>query len=292
MQHKLVSKIHDYLSSITSGNAEVNTEALAEFGERVKQNVLRQFEPQREFKLRMSNIGKPLRQLMLEQKYGRVPPSPDFVLKMLFGDLYEALMLFLLKSAGVNIVEQDKEVSLHISEANLDLKGTLDVIIELDGTRKIYDFKSASPYSYNNKMEYSSLVSNDDFGYVDQLAGYSLASGIPMGGWIVIDKSSGKIKVAEIPQSEQEKILEASLSAITNKVVYITNGYDLPECKGVEDETWYGKSTGNQVLNSSCTFCAYKTKCHASCEYRPSLVSTAKNPKWEYYVHIDKKYKK
>ena len=178
--NRLVLKIHEYLEQAAEGKVKVDPKLLEEFGERVKKNLKKQIEDRKEFKLRMSNIGRPLRQLMLEQKYGKAKPSPEFMLKMLFGDLYESLVLYLLKASGVEITEQDAEVILPIKTAKgvVNIGGTLDVGIKIKEEDGIYDVKSASPYSFTNKFEPNSILTGDDaFGYVDQLFGYAKARG-------------------------------------------------------------------------------------------------------------------
>lgn len=288
--NKIVLKIHEYLEKAASGKIKPNDKLIDEFGERVKKNLRKVLDVRdNTFKLRMSNIGRPLRQLMLEQKYGKGKPNPDFLLKMLFGDLYESLVLYLLKASGLEVTEEGTEVRTLIKtkKGPVNLDGTLDIGLKVNGEDGIYDVKSASPYSFANKFDVSSLLAGDDsFGYVDQLFGYAAARNKKAKGWIVIDKSSGAIKVVDIPENLHDELIEKSKETIKNKVCHIVEGGEIPECKGAVPEKFYGKTTGNIVLNSSCRFCDHKDKCHPGIQYMPSISSKAKDPKWEWYVKI------
>ncbi len=285
--HKLVLKIHEYLEKAASGKIEVDDKLLDEFGERVKEKLKKQLSERKEFRLRMSNIGRPVRQLMLEQKYGAGKPDADFMLKMLFGDLYESLMIYLIKASGCNIVEQDTPVSLPISTAKgtVNLEGMLDLVLDFGNGPGVYDVKSCSPWAYVNKFDGTSLINGEDtFGYVDQLFGYAKCKDIPAKGWIPINKVDGQFKVDEIPNDQQNILMEKSVKTIEDKVRYITEGNPIPECTGVEDELFYGKKTGKRILGNSCKFCQCKERCHPGIQYKPSTAGKAKNPEWKWYV--------
>ena len=63
-----------------------------------------------------------------------------------FGDIIEALAILIMKSAGVDIKNEQKKV---IYKFNGDkIEGRQDV--EIDG--KVWDIKSASPYSFEKKF--------------------------------------------------------------------------------------------------------------------------------------------
>ncbi len=288
---KIVLKIHEYLDKTTSGKIKVDKKLLDEFGERCKAVLTKQLEPEeKEFRLRMSNIGRPLRQLMLEQKYGRNKPEPEFILKMLFGDLYESLMIYLLKASGVNITAQDVKVSLPIptKKGIVNLEGTLD--IEIDN--KVWDIKSASPWSFDNKFDSTTILSGEDaFGYVDQLFGYAKARNNKAGGWLPINKSNGQIKECPIDDKVHDEVLNKSYETIVNKVQHVVEGNPIPECTGVVQEKFYGKETGNKILGPSCKFCNCKEKCWPGIQYKKSVVSKAKD-KFEWYISCEEIKKK
>lgn len=291
--NKLLLKIHTFLEQAAAGKVEADEKLLDEFAERVKQKLKAKLEePRKEFKLSMSNVGRPLRQLMLEQKYGKQKPDASFMLKMLFGDMYEAITVFLLKSSGVEIDEQDTQVVLPIKTKKgiVNLTGTLDIGIKNEG---IYDIKSASPYSFNNKFDADSiLLDGDPFGYVDQIFGYAAGRGKKAKGWIIVNKVDGKMKVCELPDNIQQEAMEKTLGKIKAKVCHIVEGKPMPECEGVVEEAYFGKKTGNKILGPSCKFCPHKDKCHPGIEYRQSVVSKAKEPKFEWYIPPVKEIKK
>lgn len=277
------TQVYEFMEKVAAGEAELSEEILNEFAERCKETLrLRVAEvQQREFKLRMSNIGKPLRNLMLEQKYGCGKPDPKFVLKMLYGSLYEALTLALLKASGVDVQEHDTQVSLTLSNTVVD--GTLDVI--LNG--KVYDVKTASPYSYEKKFtSWETLAYDDGFGYLGQLFGYAKAKGVMAGGWLVINKVTGEFKVVPIPEDIHDGLMTKYMSELTYKVKHIEDNQPMPPCPGPEEETYFKKPSGNIILGAKCRFCDYKKKCHPTLQYLPSKVSKSADTKYVHYIKV------
>ena len=64
------------------------------------------------FELRMSNVGRPLCQLQMEAKGIKGEGQPYNVkMRNTFGDIIEALAIFVMKSAGVNIKNEQKKVT-------------------------------------------------------------------------------------------------------------------------------------------------------------------------------------
>ena len=63
-----------------------------------------------------------------------------------FGDLIEALAIFVMKSAGVDVKNEQKKVTYKFE--NESIEGRQDVEID----EKIWDIKSASPYSFDKKF--------------------------------------------------------------------------------------------------------------------------------------------
>src|SRR5690606_16490308 len=90
----------------------------------------------REATLRMSNIGKPARQLWYEINTPEdgEPLRPEAYLKYLYGDILEDLLLFLAEAAGHTVVGRQDEQEI------AGIKGHRDCVI--DGT--VVDAKSAS----------------------------------------------------------------------------------------------------------------------------------------------------
>lgn len=284
--HSIEYKLEQFLTDKTNrGDLKRFADELSK---RLKEALVSRFEQPKEepFTLRMSNIGLPLRQLCLMRDYGRVPISNEFSVSGFYGVMVESFMLFLLKSSGVNVEEVNKKVELKLS--NYIIPGELDLIIN----GAVWDVKSASPYSYEHKfIDYKSIEADDPFGYMGQLFGYSMADDKPVGGWIVFNKSNGKFKVIPIPIEVQAAYRQKYKAEFEHKADYILNNKAAPACEGVVDEVFYKKKTGNKVLNYACEWCNHKDKCHTGLLKLPSLVSSAKDKPFKYYVEIDEKFK-
>lgn len=285
MTHPLEAVIYSFLQSAANHEDLGVPDALyEEFGKRCMDGLKKQLtRDAQEFSLRMSNIGKDTRQLMLEKKYGRGIVSPDFILKMLDGDLQEALIMFLMKASGITVLAQEKEVILKMPSTSLT--GTFDVKLKYAG-EKVWDVKTASPYSYANKfMNWETLAKSDDFGYMAQGFGYAAAEGVPFGGWIVKNKATGELKVIEIPDEVHDDLSKKYLTEIEYKINYINDPKSkMPECQGVCPETHYKKPSGNLILGNSCKYCPHKEKCHPEIQYLPKRVG--KGSSYEWYVKI------
>lgn len=239
----------------TKDAISIPQELFDEFGERCKSAVKKYFDEEQDkrFRLRMSNVGKPLRQLMLEKTHGRSTFSPTNKVRMLYGYMSEALMVFLLKASGCDVQELDKPVSYEYN--GMVLEGTYDV--KVNG--KIYDIKSASPYSYKNKFkDIFSLRKDDSFGYFAQGYGYSAADNTPFGGWLVIDKSSGEFKELAISPILNKELKNTYVQEIHTKMDYFNQAEPpMPPCTGVTEVG------GKKKYSTSCFFCDYKdTVCH------------------------------
>lgn len=281
----IASQINLFLEQSCEGKASFTEELVQEFGERCKEILRKSFiekeATERKFSLRMSNIGRPLRQLMLDRASGgKFKPSKEFKLKATVGHIYEAFMLALLKAAGVDIIDHDKQVKLEV--LGEVIPGTYDV--KIGG--KIYDIKTCSPYSYEHKFaSVDTLKNGDSFGYMAQGFGYGLADNSPFGGWIAINKATGEFKVLEIDEIDHDKLQAEYLNDIKYKVSYLASGDEMPACTGVEAEYFRTKPTGNKVLGRECQYCDHKfTTCHKNLQALPEQFSQAKNRKIKYYV--------
>ena len=104
--NNILLKVQQYLDSVSKGPVKLDKRLVQEFGEACKNALLKQFEEERrdKFELRMSNVGRPLCQLQMEAKGIKGEGQPySNKMRNTFGDLIEALALFVMKSAGVNI---------------------------------------------------------------------------------------------------------------------------------------------------------------------------------------------
>jgi hypothetical protein len=290
--HKIEQAILAFAENIENIDVATLEEHIEKFGEdckkAIRDNLLakRSEEP---FKLRMSNLGKPLRQLMLEKLHGRSEMDAQMRFRMAYGYIWESFTVFLLKAAGLSI-EEGKQVTLSIPYAAdkppIEVNGTMD--IKIDG--EIYDIKSASSWSFDNKFTtFDNMESDDPFGYCGQAFGYSIADKSRFAGWIVCDKSDGRIKVVEVPQNNYKALATKYYHDFKDKCLALfTEGWPIPECTGVEEETFRKVKTGNLRLTKSCEFCNHKYKCHPELQYQPEAMSEAKNRSWKYYTRLVK----
>lgn len=284
--HNIEQKINLFLEAACEGKAAFSEDLIEEFGERCKGILRNGFKEQpteeRKFYLRMSNVGRSLRQLMLAKVYGSTwKPKKEDKLKFTIGHLYEAFFIAVMKQAGVNIEAQDAPVSMMVD--NVKLMGTYDV--KIDG--KIYDIKTASAYSYDNKFnDISKLKAGDSFGYFAQGFGYAVADKSPFGGWLALNKVTGAFKVLEVPPYEHDALQKEYVQKIVDTVRHVTTSDVIPPCEGVEDETFFKKKTGNRVLGGDCVFCDCKTTvCHKNnITVLPDVNSKSLNAKLRYYV--------
>jgi hypothetical protein len=282
--HAIERHIHQFLEKC--GSSEIDEKFIHEFGERCKDGLRRGLlEPGGNRLIRLSSIGKPLRQLMLDKKHGIPPAAPTDKLKFTIGYLYEALMVFLLDAAGCGVEEVDKKVTLTVD--GKDINGSFDV--KIGG--KIWDVKTASDYSYNFKFkDVDSLARTDSFGYMSQGFGYAKADGCDFGGWIVFHKVTGDFKVVPIPNHSYKRYATDSINTIKENMKCLhDDNAEMPPCTGVVDEEWYGKKTGNKILNKECEWCSHKFKCHPGLQALLDVNSKAKEPKIKYYVELKDK---
>ena len=279
MNHVAELKLHQYMTDAVNGKSNMSDEIIDQVANDVRDALQRQFSgkvKRKDFRLRMSNIGRPTCQLWYEKNKPEtaLPKSNNFMMNMMLGDIVEAVFKGLLKAAKVDY--QDSEnVILKLKDDNVS--GSYDLVI--DGA--VDDVKSASDWSYKNKFEsYDTLSSGDGFGYVGQLAGYAKASGKKVGGWWVVNKANGHFKY--VPASGLN--LDDEIKKIEDTVATVnTNKFE--RCFEPEIETFRGKATGNTVLNSNCKFCDYRYDCWNLTD-KPAVMSKAQTPKIVSYISM------
>lgn len=281
MNHPAELKVFNFLQKAMAGEATMTEAVTKQVAADVEAAMNKQFNsgPRSEFKLRMSNIGKPKCQLWFEKNdpEDKTPFPPHFLMNMILGDIVEAVFKGLLRSSGVEFTD-NANVTLKLPHGQ-EIKGEYDM--EMDG--KIDDVKSASPWSYQNKFaSFDALASGDSFGYVAQLVGYATAAEKGVGGWWVVNKANGEFKYVDASEVDKEAVLED----IQGLVDYIDNDEPFERCFEPVPETFYRKPTGNIVLPSACKFCSFKHKCHPTLQTQPSRASKAKNPQDVDYVFI------
>ena len=282
MYHRAELAIHQYLEDAANGNSTMSDETIDTVAREVAEALKRQFgsgNKRGEFRLRMSNVGRPACQLWFDKNKPEtaLPKPTTFVMNMMIGDIVESVFKAILKESNVAFEDTDK-VSLPVGDSNdTNVSGSYDLII--DGA--VDDVKSASDWSYRNKFEsFDILKSDDSFGYVGQLAGYAKASDKKAGGWWVVNKANGGIKY--VPADNLD--MEAELENI-KQTVETVNANEFKRCFKPEPEFYKRKPTGNMLRPKGCKFCDYRYECWPTLTEEPSRVSVAKEKPMVEYIN-------
>jgi hypothetical protein len=278
MHHPAELALHQYMENAVKGKSTMSDDTIEQVADDVADAIKRQFgsgKTRGDFRLRMSNVGRPTCQLWYEKNKPEVamPFPTTFVMNMMIGDIVEAVFKGLLKEAGVKYNDTEK-VTLDLGTTRIN--GSYDIVIN----DAVDDIKSASDWSYRNKFEsYDTLAAGDGFGYVGQLAGYAKASGKRVGGWWVVNKANGQFKYVPADNLDMDKEI-AKIKATVATVE--ENKFE--RCFEPVPEKFRGKETGNQVLNDGCRFCSYRFDCWSDLTERPAVKSQAKNPPTVSYI--------
>lgn len=237
------------IEKLFEGGHDCNEQNVEALGHAIAKTVaarLKEAGEERKFTLRLSQLGRPDRQLWYDAHHKGEPEPlpPNAKMKFLFGDILEDLLLFLAVEAGHDVQNQQKELVVD------GVKGHMDATI--DGVP--VDTKSASSYSFK-KFKEGTLRHQDDFGYMWQIAGYCHAEKADEGAFFAIDKQLGHICLLRIPKNE------LALYNVPERVAEQKAIIALPEppehCYEAEPD---GKS-GNMKLGTSCSYCKHKWYC-------------------------------
>ena len=280
MNHPAELAIHSFLQNVMLGKASMNKATINRVAKDVKDALGRQFSGRgkKDFKLRMSNIGRKKCQLWFDKNEpeNKIAESPFFIINMILGDIVEAVFKGLLRASDVKFGDSE-QVTLQIEDDKID--GTYDLVIN----GKVDDVKSSSPWSYENKFkDFETLQGKDSFGYVSQLVGYAKAKGVPVGGWWVVNKANGNFKYV----SANGVDVDSELKKIKETIDYINNNEPFERCYEPVEETYYGKPSGNLKLGIECSLCSYREKCWDDLKVLPSMVSRSATPPLINYVYL------
>ena len=277
MIHPAEMALHQYMEDAAQGKTKMSEATINKVADDIKSAMQRQFNggnKKDEFRLRMSNVGRPACQLWFEknQPEKALPKPTTFIMNMMIGDVVEAVFKALLTEAGVSY-EDNSKVTLKLEDD--EITGEYDLVID----DAVDDVKSASDWSYRNKFaSYDTLAEGDSFGYVSQLAGYARAADKKAGGWWVVNKANGEFKYVKADMDLDEEITKIQHTVDT------LNENEFKRCFEPVPEKWRGKETGNMVLNDNCRFCSYKYACFPTLEEKPAKYSQAKEPRTVAYV--------
>lgn len=202
--------------------------------------------PRKPFHLRMSNIGTKPRQLWFNLKFGK--PEDDFnkdsAMRFLAGALTEVKLITLVRLAGYKVHSQQKKVSF------CGVDGSIDGYI--DDT--LTDFKSASDQSFKKFKDGKGLHTNDPFGYIGQLSGYSNAEGVKEALFLVENKNSGEIAEYWIDSFDIK-----SMEHYIPELLKMMEAPEPPEDKCYKPKT--ESETKKQYLSTNCKYCPHINKC-------------------------------
>jgi len=177
------------------------------------------------------------------------PLPPWARIKYTYGHILEAYVISMAKAAGHEVLGEQDELVLD------DIVGHRDCVI--DGN--IVDVKSTSSIGFQ-KFKDGSIRSSDNFGYLDQLDGYVLASrNDPLvrnkesGYLLAIDKTLGKICLYEHhvrEESIRKRVADYRAIVVLDRPPVCT-------CEEVPDGT-----SGNYRLGITASYSSFKYCCH------------------------------
>jgi hypothetical protein len=200
--------------------------------------------------LRMSNVGTPCKRKLWYHvnASGEGEKLPGHtLLKFMYGEILECLILWLAKKAGHTVEGEQTEVNV------AGIKGHRDAII--DG--RLIDVKSATTASMR-KFRENKLRSDDPFGYIDQLEGYFHASDdVEDKDWIsflAVDKQLGNIVLDTYSVDTTKDQFEKKLTDLQETVKQ-----EEPPKRGFKDIA--EGASGNRKLCVNCSYCEHKHHC-------------------------------
>lgn len=254
----LVQDIYNYLESYP----EISPEAAEELAQAIKTVVVSKLQHFRKPSLSMSSIGKAPRRIFMDL-HNVTKPNGAARLKFLYGDIIEALVLWLCKQSGHSVTDQQKSVEYD------GITGSIDALI--DGV--LCDVKSCSTQSFK-KFKDAKLPTQDSFGYLPQISGYRTCLGQDKCFFLAVDKVTGEIATyypdPEFDLPNIDRVIAVAKKAAT----------EMPK-EPCEPPKPFGKS-GNEVVANCCKHCPHLLKCFPDVkEYKYSTGS-------EYFTKIVK----
>ena len=270
----LVHDIYAKLDTLTEGKSlGVSDETATAFGDAMKNALLNWSgeHPVDKQTLRMSNIGKPNRQLWYDIK--TEPTSKAFAapvqIKFLYGHILEEVMLFLARLAEHDVSAEQKEVKVDGIKGHMDCK--------IDG--EVVDIKTASGFAFK-KFKEGTLPDDDPFGYMAQIAGYEEAEGTHNGGFLTLNKENGELALFRPDELDKPNIKDRI------KLLKEQLEEDTPpeKCYAPVPD---GKS-GNMKLARGCVYCRHKFECHKDTNLGLGLRVFKYSKKFEYLTNVAK----
>jgi len=272
-QKTIDTLVEDIYSLFTSNEpTKIPANVLQDFAKDVTDAVVNSLTEERKPRnnLRLSMIGQPARKVWYSVRSTEQEElaGSDYI-KFLYGDILEALLVFLSKVSGHKVSDQQKQVVLN------DVVGHQDAVVD----NVLVDFKSASSFSFKKFTE-GMVFKDDPFGYVAQLSAYAQANNAREAGWVVIDKTTGQIAYCPVHQME---MINAS-----QKIDYLRNAIkDSEPPSRCYDDVPDGKS-GNMQLAVGCNYCPYKFDCWSDANNGKGLRAFQYANNVKYLTNVDR----
>lgn len=270
----IVPDIYGLLENLSNGEPlPITEEALDETMASMKEAILHWATPRprdTDFTVRMSNVGKPSRQMWFEKRdpNGRGSVDGATQIKFLYGHVLEEIVLMLVRMAGHNVTDEQKEVTVNGIVGHMDCK--------ING--QVVDVKSASKFAFS-KFRNGTLASDDPFGYLGQIAGYEKAEGTDEGGFLVINKESGELCMY-VPDDLDKPNIDTKINTLLNELKLDTPPdlcyTPIPDGK-----------KGNMQLPKGCTWCKYKHECHKDANDGEGLRTFKYSTGYKYLTHVE-----
>lgn len=245
--HKL-NDLPDRVYDVFKNHVSPKEEDLQACLDDIKFCIKRQIEDVYETKqnLRLSQIGKEDRKIYYDTRADVEAAEVDGAtkFKFLYGDIIEAILLLLIKTAGYEVTDEQKEVTVDGVKGHMDCK--------IDGV--VSDIKSASPYGFKKFVDGSILSGNDPFGYVSQISAYADAEGEDEAAFIALNKVDGSLAVTHLD--------DLDLINSNDRVKYLKDMVSATDAPARCYEPVAEGSSGNLVLPKECSmYCNYRDKC-------------------------------
>ena len=279
-----LAKVLTWLHKNMEGEVSMTEDTISTVCNDVADALRKQFaspENRREFSARPSNLGRPLCQLQMEKKGTKyVKPSYNFILRMMVGDIVEAVLKGVIKESGIGGYVSSQKLTTKLGEHTI----TGESDLAFDG--KVDDIKSCSDYAFRNKfVSWSSLKDKDSFGYVTQLQIYASATGKPAGGIWALNVATGELYRIESTDTEDE--VDSILAEAKDKVDVLASDAPFKRCFDDEPESFNRVITGNRKLGIECSWCKYRFSCWPNLQERESVFSKAKSKPIVAYTQLN-----
>ena len=258
-----LARVIGWLQRNLAGDVDMDESTIAAVAEDVKEALRKQFASERRkdetFRVRPSNAGKPLCQLQMEKSGAdAVGTDYNFLMRMVLGDIVEAVLKGVIKEAGLKGYTGTERVTAEVGDGQ----------------------------AFRNKFtSWSMMKESDSFGYVQQLHIYARGKKQLPGGIWAVNIATGQINRIECDDTPEEHDRVISNVAETIRVLG-DSSVPFERCFTDEAETFYKTETGNRKLGKECSWCRFRFSCWPGLQERESVWSKAKNKPMVAYTQL------